>query len=192
MKNTFKIIYQLSIPIITVAIGTFFASWLFYQYSNPQIKYYLEGKDYGSYQKIDNYSIGEIYLVNEGRKTDKNISIVLDENILPNDITISYVSSPFHLKNENGKTFVIIDELKPNEGAEVVFKSSTQNSYFSIENITSESGNLHRESWIDPWWHLSKLQLALVVLLVTIGFGIGFMVGLWKNTLFVKKTDSNL
>ena len=192
MKNTFKIIYQLLIPIITIVIGTFFASWLFYQYCNPQIKYYLEEEDYGYYQKIDNYSIGEIYLVNEGRKVDRNISIVLDENISPNDVTVSYASSPVHFKNENGKIFIIIDELKPNEGAEVVFKSNSQNSYFSIDNITSESGNLRRESWIHPWWHLSKLQLALVVLLITIGFGIGFMVGLWKNDLFVRKTNSNL
>lgn len=186
MKNIFKIVYQLSIPIVTVAIGTFFASWLFYQYDNPQIKYYLEEDDYGYYQKIDSYSIGEIYLVNEGRKVDRNISIVLNENISPNDITVSYVSSPIHLKNESGKTFVTVDELKPNERAEVVFKSNTQNSYFSVDSITSESGNLHRESWFDSWWHLSRLQLALMVLLITIGFGIGFMVGLWKNDLFVK------
>lgn len=97
------------------------------------------------------------------------------------------MSSPVHFKNENGKTFITIDELKPNEGAEVVFKSNSQNSYFSIDNITSESGNLHREAWMNPWWHLSRLQLALMVLLITIGFGIGFMVGLWKNDLFVKK-----
>ena len=190
MKNFFKIIHQLAIPIMTMAIGTFFASWLFYQYNSPQIKYYLEEENYGYYQKINDYSVGEIYLINEGKKVDKNISIVLDENILPNDITVSYVSSPIHLKNENGKTFISIDQLKPNEGAEVVFKSNSKNSYFAVDNITSESGNLHRERWIESWWLLSKLQLAILILFMTIGFGIGFAVGLWKNDLIVRNKNS--
>jgi len=188
MKKTFKIIYQLAIPIMTMAIGTFFASWLFYQYNSPQIKYYLEEEDYGYYQKINDYSVGEIYLINEGKKVDKNISIVLDENISPNNITVSYVSSPAHFKNENGKTFISIDQLKPNEGAEVVFKSNSESGYFVVDNITSESGNLHRERWIEPWWLLSKLQLAILILFMTIGFGVGFAVGLWKNDLIPKKT----
>jgi len=112
----------------------------------------------------------------------------LDENISPNNITVSYVSSPAHFKNENGKTFISIDQLKPNEGAEVVFKSNSESGYFMVDNITSESGNLHRERWIEPWWLLSKLQLAILILFMTIGFGIGFAVGLWKNDLIPKKT----
>ena len=166
MKNIFKIDYQLPTPIITVitiTIGTFLAAWLGWQYNSPQIKYYLEGEDYGYYQKINNYSIGEIYLVNEGRKLDENISIVLDENILPEDITVSYVSSPVHFKNENNRTFISIDELKPNEGAEIVFKSLSQSNYFSVENITSRSGNVHREEWIKAWWRLSTLQFIMFI-----------------------------
>ena len=188
MKNILEIVYKLLIPIITIFIGTFFASWLFYQYNSPQIKYYLEEENYGYYQKINDYSFGEIYLINEGRKVDKNISIVLDENISPKDITVSYVSSPVHFKNESGRAFISIDELKPNEGAEVVFKSGSQNTFFSVNNITSESGNVHRETWTKPWWHLSKLQFAILILFTTIGFGIGFVVCLWKNDLLVKKS----
>lgn len=182
MKNIFKIIYQLLIPIITISIGTFFASWLFYQYDSPQIKYYF---DNGYYQKINDYSIGEIYLVNEGRKTDENISIVLEENILPSDISVSYISSPFHFKNENDRTFIYIDELKPNEGAEVVFKVKTANITFSLDNISSRSGNVHAEEWIKPWWNLSKLQFAIVIFIMTIGFGAGFIIGLWKNDIIM-------
>ncbi len=184
MRNIFNTIYQLLIPIITGTIGAFFASWLFYQYNSPQIKYYF---DDGYYQKLNDYSIGEIYLVNEGRKTDENIAIVLEGNILPSDISVSYVSSPVHFKNENDRTFIYIDELKPDEGAEVVFKLKTKDTTFSLENISSRSGNIHEEAWIKPWWHFSKLQLGFVVFLVTIGFSIGFTIGLWKKDLLARK-----
>lgn len=184
MRSILKIISQLLIPVVPLVIGTFLATWLFYQYNSPQIKYYSGGY----YQKVNNYSIGEIYLVNEGRKTDEDISIVLDENISTNDITISYVSSPVKLKNENNRTFISINELKPREEAEIVFKSLSQNNTFSIESITSRSGNVHEEEWIKPWWRLSRLQFAILILFTTIGFGIGFAVGLWKNDLLVRKS----
>jgi hypothetical protein len=185
MKNPFKTINKLLIPIITASIGTFVASWLLYQYESPQIKYYY---DDGYYQKINDYSIGEIYLVNEGRKTDENIAIVIEENISPSNISVSYVSSPFHFKNENNRTFIYIDELKPGEEAEVVFKLKTPNIAFSLYNVSSRSGNIHAEERIKPWWHLSKLQAAIVILFTTAGFGGGFVVCLWKNDLLTRKS----
>lgn len=182
MKNILKTIYQLLIPIITIVVGTFLASWLFYQYNSPQIKYYFDEH----YQQIGDYSIGEIYIVNEGRKVDENISVVLNENISPNDISVAYVSSPIHVKNENNRTFISIAELKPGEGAEIVFKLQSQNVTFSLDNITSRSGNVRAEEWINPWWHLSRLQFGVLILLIIMGFGVGFVIGLWKNDLLAR------
>ncbi len=184
MKNLLKIINKFLIPIITASIGTFLASWLLYQYESPQIKYYYDG----CYQKINDYSIGEIYLINEGRKTDENITIAIEENISPSNISVSYVSSPVHFKNENDRTFIYINELKPGEEAEVVFKLKTINTTFSLYNVSSRSGNIHAEAWIKPWWRLSKLQVAIGIFSTTVVFGVGFVVCLWKNDLIARKS----
>jgi hypothetical protein len=183
MKNS--LINKLLIPIIAASIGAFIASWLFYQYESPQIKYYY---DDGYYQKVNDYSVGEIYLVNEGRKTDENIAIVLEENISPSNISVSYVSSPYHFKNENNRTFIYIDELKPREEAEIVFKLKTSNITFSLYSVSSRSGNIHADERIKPWWHLSELQIGILILFTIVGFSVGFVVCLWKNNLFVRKS----
>lgn len=178
----FKFIYDLIIPITIGAVGLFLGSWLFLQYSEPQLVYYTDGY----YQNVSGLSIGELYIVNEGRAVDKNITVVIAKEIPLANLTVSYISSPFHAQIKDSRTYIIIDTLKPGEGAEVVFKIKTDDISFDVENVLSDSGNISHRDWTEPWWHLSKLQISLVTLLVTIGFGFGFCVGLWKNDIFKK------
>lgn len=183
-----KIIGCFVIPIATLIIGTFVATCLYQQYSSPQIVYYLEGEDYGYYQKLNNDSIGELFLVNQGRQMDKKITVTLDEKISLNDITTTLPPSSTHFENINGRTTITINELKPREDVEIIFKSNSQQNYYIIYSITSESGNLHREPWIKPILHFSTMQLALFILSVTIAFFVGYVGASWKSC-FMNKCE---
>lgn len=177
--KAYKLIPHLVIPIVTVSIGTFLASWLLIQYTKPQIKYYTD--EY--YQKVGEVSIGEVYLVNEGRAADEDVSVIIDEKIPSEQINISYLTSPYKIVNKDNQTQVLISQIKPKEEAEIVFQINGAKSEFKIVDVTSKSGNIRESEWIEPWWYLSRLQIAIVLLIAVVFFSIGFSVGLIKNDL---------
>ena len=174
-----RIIYNLLIPILIAALGSFLGSWLLIQYSQAQLIYYTDGY----YQKVGDLSIGELYIVNEGRKSDENITVVITEEIPISSLAVSYISSSFHTEIKEGRTYITIKTLKPGEGAEIVFKIKSRNPGFEVESLTSEAGNISSRRWIEPWWYFTQLQVALISFIVVLFFGVGFAVGLWKNDL---------
>ncbi len=187
MLNFFKLIYDFIIPILISAFGLVLGTWLLLQFSQPQLILYTDGY----YQKINGASIGEFYIINEGRSQDKNITLAINKEISPSKVTVTYTNSLSTIKTSNGYTYITIDTLNPNEGAEITFEVNTKESSFTIEDFNSNSGNTSQRAWINPWWSLTKLQIILIIFLVTIGFGGGFFIGLWKNDLIKRKGNQN-
>lgn len=186
MLKFFKLIYNFIIPILISAFGLVLGTWLILQFSQPQLVLYTDGY----YQKTNGASIGEFYIVNEGRSQDKNITLAVNKEIPASKIAIAYTSSLSTIKASGGYTYITIDTLNPNEGAEITFEVDTKESSFTIEDFSSNSGNTSQRAWINPWWFLTKLQIILIIFLVTIGFGLGFFIGLWKNDL-IKRNNAN-
>lgn len=187
MKISLSLIKDLSIPVLTVAIGGFVGSWLFIQYQQPQVVYYSDGY----YSSINDLLIGSIFLVNEGRSSETNLSISISEKLLTSDIAIDYLSTKPEIVIDGNETRITIPKLKPQEYAEIVFRSRMRNESFKIENITSDSGNIRHEEWINKsWWSFTKLQMGIIVLVVTIMFFVGFAIGLIKNDLFTQNSKA--
>lgn len=187
MLKFLKLIYNFIIPILIAALGLVLGTWLLLQFSQPQLVLYTDGY----YQKTNGASLGEFYIVNEGRGQDKNITLAVNKEILPSKVTISYTNSLSTIKASGGYTYITIDTLNPNEGAEVTFEVNTKESSFLIEDFSSNSGNTSQRAWINPWWFLTKLQITLITFLITIGFGVGFFIGLWKNDLIKRDGNEN-
>lgn len=173
----FRIVYDLAIPLTVSAIGLFLGSWLLLQYTQPQLTLYTDGY----YQKSGKMSIGSLYVVNEGRQLDKNITIAIDEKINKDDLSINYTNSSWVSVIKGGLTYITVTTLSPGEGVEVVFNTKSDKPSFEIEDFSSESGNTHQKAWIEPWWYFTRLQLGLIFFSITIFFALGFAVGLWKE-----------
>ena len=170
------------IPILTFGISAFLGSWLLIQYQQPQVVCYADE----SYQKINNLLVGTIFIVNEGRSPENNLSVSIGEKISTSDIEIRYLSTKATILNGDNKTQIIIPRLKPHESAEIVFRSRGVNKTFKIEDVTSDSGNIRYEDWIKSWWNFTTLQMVIILLVATITFGIGFLIGSIKKTVLKK------
>ena len=177
MKNVLHLIDKWLVPILTLAIATFVGSWLFLQYQRPQIACYTDE----TYQKTKDFMIGTIYFVNEGRSPETNLSISINEKIPPSDIDIAYLSIKTVVLNKDNETQITIPKLKPRESAEIVFRSHGTNETFRIKDVTSDSGNIRYDDWIKSWWNFTKLQLGIILLVATITFGVGFLIGVSKK-----------
>lgn len=169
--------------ILSAGISAFIGSWLFLQHQQPQIVYYTD--EY--YSKLKDLSVGSIFIVNEGRTHETNLSILIGEKILPSDVSIGYVSDQATIVPEGNKTRITILNLKPRESAEIVFRSRIGNDTFKIEDVTSNSGNIRHEEWTRSWWDFTELQWGIILLIATITFFVGHLIGLIKNHLLTKK-----
>lgn len=187
-------IKDLIIPVLgLIGINGFVGSWLLHQYLQPQVVYYTD--EY--YSKLKDFSIGSIFIVNEGRTPETNLTLSIGEKILAADISVAYVSDQATVVHETGnRTRITIPKLKPRESAEIVFLSRNERDTFSIEDITSDSGNIRHENWVRPWWHFTTLQagivLGLVIFLAPITFFAGYVISLWNARRKVKVTDALL
>lgn len=184
MRILRTLIKDWSIPVLTIGIGTFVGLWLLHQYQQPQVVYYTD--EY--YSKLKDFSVGIIFIVNEGRTPETNLSVSIGEKILTSDVSIDYVSSQATILHEGNRTRITIPKLKPSESAEIVFQSRIGNDTFKIDDITSDSGNIRHEEWTRSWWDFTKLQLELILFIATITFSAGYVIGLIKkNHSFAKK-----
>lgn len=174
MKISPRLIGSLSAILIT-ALGGFGSSWLFIQYQQPQIVCYSDGY----YSKINDLLIGSIFIVNEGRSPETNLSISISEKILKADIAVDYLSTKAEILNDGNETRITIPKLKPHEYTEIVFRSRMANENFKIGDITSDSGNIRYEEWMEKSWRdFSKFQLGIILLVITVAFGVGCLIGL--------------
>src|SRR3989344_341370 len=135
-KRKFKVIYDLTIPLAISILGLFLGSWLLLQYTQPQLTLYTDGY----YQKTGGGSIGSLYVVNEGRQSDKNITLAINEKINKEDLSINYTNSSWVSEIRGGLTYITIANLNPGEGAEIVFSTITLEPSFDVEDFNSESG----------------------------------------------------
>lgn len=174
MKISFRLIGIFS-AILIPALSGFGSAWLFRQYQQPQVVCYSDGY----YSKINDLLIGSIFIVNEGRSPETNLSISISEKLLKADIAVDYLSTKAEILNDGNETRITIPKLKPHEYTEIVFRSRMANENFKIGDITSDSGNIRYEEWgKKSWWDFSKLQLGIILLIITITFGLGFSIGL--------------
>lgn len=166
--------FRAFLPVAITSIGVFSGSWFILQYCKPLVVCFTDGY----YSRIDNLSIGSIYLFNEGRSPENNLSVSLNENIPATDISVDYLSTKANITNDNNVTRITLPKLKPKEYAEIVLRSRKGNRVFEIEDITSESGNIRYEEWIrKPWHNLSNLEIGSMVFAVTIAFVFGCFIG---------------
>jgi len=180
MKFSLSMVKDL-LPFVAIAVGGFPGAWLLMQYQHPQIVYYADGY----YARLgDDVLIGTIYIVNEGRSPETNLSVLVSEKLSPSDIAINYVSAKAEVRNEGNQTRITIPTLKPNESAEIVFKASPGSDSFAVDDITSSSGNIRHQEWLNQsWWNLTRFQLGIVLIAVAAAFAIGYGVGIIKNDL---------
>lgn len=146
--------------------------WLDNYYQQPQVEYFSR-----PYYKIDNLAIGNIYLNNSGRKTDKNITITLFTNIDPENFKIVDLTSPYSITNNDNKTIIKIDELKPGEEADITYKDSPDVDDVDFK-IVSDNTQLIKPVFEQKWWHL-PLPIVIVsgITLWIVGWVLGFVIG---------------
>ena len=184
MKIPWMPIKDFIIPVLTMGISGFIGTWLFHQYLQPQVVYYTD--EY--YSKLRDSSVGSIFIVNEGKTPETNLSILIGETIPTSDISIGYISGQPIIVHQGSKTRVTIPNLKPRESAEIVFRSHSEKDTFSIEDVTSDSGNIRHEEWTRPWWYFTKLQLGIIFLAVALAFLAGYLVR-WSITRTTRRRE---
>lgn len=173
MKEMCKSMMIWIIRIVSGAMITFLGTWLIMQYQQPQIVCYTDE----TYQKINGFLVGTIFLVNEGRSPETNVSISIGEKLSASDIDIAYLSVKPVITNQVNDTQITIPRLKPGETAEIVFRFRGINDNFKIKDVTSDSGNIRYEDWIKSWWEFSRFQLGIILLVVIIALSGGFVIG---------------
>lgn len=182
MRNLARLL-RFSLGILSPTLATIFAGLFIFQYQQPQVVYYSDG----NYSKVNDVLVGSIFIVNEGRSSESNLSILINEKFLPNNIAVDYLSAKPEIIFDDKKTRVVIPKLKPREYAEVVFRSSRTSEYFEIENVASESGNIEHREWIKKSWQsFTRLQMKIIGFLTAFMFSMGFMFG----SILQKKTKS--
>src|SRR5207249_6199619 len=75
--------------ILGMAITGLPGSWFFWQYQKPRVICYSD--EY--YVRVNDLLIGSIWVANEGRSPETNLTISVGEKLLPADIAVNYLSS---------------------------------------------------------------------------------------------------
>lgn len=161
-----KIIYYFIFPLLVAIVSIILTWWFSDVYSRPKIEYYSR-----PYFKVDDFSVGNVFLINEGKRTDKNIAITFFEEINDNDLKIVDLVSGYSIRHNDNKTTIVIDELKPQESADISFKvdGSKDDSFM---NIISDSSNIYN-MFEEPWYHFS---LPILFIFILISFIIGGLI----------------
>lgn len=154
MKNK---IATLFIGLITTIVGVILGWYLSNVYQQPKILWYSR-----PYYKLEDVAIGNIFLWNAGRKVDHNIAITLDAKIEKENIKIVDLTSPYEIKYNDNKTIILIQELKPDESADITFKDDPNKDDVYITDFTSEHSRIinipmtgELKWWYLPiWWNL--------------------------------------
>jgi hypothetical protein len=171
-------------------ISTSFMGWfLTFWFTQPSIEYFNDGYT----QRIDSASFGTIYLINNGRGADEDVTITLDQLIEKRNITISYLTSAHEIRDDNNHTIIRIERVNPGEEAEITFKTTNYTEEFFILTFTSKSGNIIEVSDILlPWWKLSRFQFNLLIsVLGIIGSGSFILGSRYKKKKNGKKNKSS-
>lgn len=159
MKKTLsKIVQYFIFPLIIAILSIILTCWFNDVYNRPRIEYYSR-----PYFKIDDFAIGNVYLFNNGKIKDENVSIIFYENIKDEDLKIIDLISNYTIKHNDNKTIVIIEELKPGESADITFRASGDKDDCNME-ILSNSSNIYN-MFEEPWYYFSLLTQILIIFL---------------------------
>lgn len=160
----------LVVGIITTLFGFLLGFWYNQIYDQPEIEYYSR-----PYYKIADNAIGNVYLFNNGRKVDKNIAVTFFANIDPKDFKIVDYTSNYQIKNNDNKTTVVLEELKPQEGADITFKANPKDDDVMMD-VVSYGGKISN-GYEEKWWHFPLItQIVIILSSILIGFSVGLFI----------------
>lgn len=165
MKSMFRDIILVLISAVITAVTTWYITNIT---SRPLIEWYSR-----PYYKIDDVAIGNVFLTNSGYIPDKEITLTLDASIKDEDIKIVDLTSPYKILHNDNKTSIVIEEMKPDEAADITFKDVAERDDFEIVSFTSQYSNIKQLSFIyrPLWWH-SDLWLTIVIWVLLFIFGL--------------------
>ena len=128
------------------------------------------------------FSIGNIYIQNDGYRPDTNISLIIDGVIDPKNFKVVDLTSSYDIKNIDGnKTLIKINSLQPNEDADVTFQTTDSSDTYSINQIYSDSGKIKSYLTDSNWWEFTLPQIVFLGIL-SIVFGIfGYCIARWRS-----------
>lgn len=154
---------KIAVALVSGLAGVLFTWWWSEIYHQPLIKYYSQ-----PYLKLHDEAIGHVYLWNDGRKTDRNIAVTLFTKIDPKDINLVDFTSDHHIRHVDNKTQIVLEELKPDEAADIVFSADGREDD-TLMDIVSDTGKIV-DAAEGKWWHFSWMgQLAFFLLSVCLG-----------------------
>jgi len=136
------------------------------------------------YSQIGNISVGNIVVVNNGKKTDEDISIQVNEKVDKYDVKISGASIEPEVKKFNDYTEFVIPKLNPDERIHLSFTPTSDSTSFDA-TINSKSGNYEYLTWPPEWWEINTVQRNALIVLIILSMLLGIILGRIK--LFQKK-----
>lgn len=158
----------LIVTLLSSLVSGLLVWWVNEELNRPRIEW-----DSRPHYKIDDFAIGNIFLINTGRKTDRNIALTLDINLQPKDIKIIDLTSEYAVKNIDNKTTIVIKELKPGESADITYRDVANRDDIEITSFVSDYSNIHF-MFENKWWHFSEpIAILASLFLIFLGFIFG-------------------
>jgi len=183
MSKRSEVVKSLCVGLFTTIFGVFLGFWLTEVYNQPQVEYYSR-----PYYKLGDFAIGNVYLLNNGKKPDKNIAVTLFTNIESKDIKVVDYTSNYQIKNIDNKTIIVLEELKPQESADITFKADPKEDDCSMD-IVSNSGRIS-DGYKEKWWHFPlTTQILVVMISIVIGIISGFI---YKSHFVIEHKNNSL
>ncbi|HTH93267.1 MAG TPA: hypothetical protein VL576_02195 [Candidatus Paceibacterota bacterium] len=179
MKN---IITQLGIGILVSIAGTFASLSIASLYNKQDVTWNTDRCVYSDtlvadcyYYKVPGYSIGQIYILNSGSTIAKNVRVILNDNIPPENVMV--IDTPATIKIENSKTVITAESLQPDGGdLDIAFKTVTDSDTYGIYNLSTDSGPISPFDASGPWWQFSTARKIFVLTVSICSLLIGFFI----------------
>jgi hypothetical protein len=186
MKDHFSpkgFVQDLLVGLIILVISTFLGYWVNNLYSEPFIE--LDDNN-GVYGVVNGEPVGFVFIGNSGYKTDKNISIKIDDSIDDKDVSIPGLLSGYTVTSVSDGTVITINELRPTEGAKIFFTPKDKTvQYFEILDVLSESNNINNVYYVGKWSIAFEIKV-IVGFVIIVAFFLGWYVP--KRIVFYRGT----
>jgi len=162
---------DLLVGIIILVLGTVMGYWVRQSYAEPLIEVDDNG---GLYGRVNGMPVGSIFVGNSGYKTDRDVSIKIDDNIDEREVSIPGLFTEYIVKNVSGGTVITLKELRPGENAQIFFSPRDKTAeYFQILDILSVSNNIYNLYYIDRWnvaFEIKVLFYFFIILALFLGW----------------------
>jgi hypothetical protein len=180
-KNLF---FPIVVSVFGLIIGSAITFWINNQYYQPHLVWEARAcsnfEQDCYYYKLGSLSVGNIYIVNNGHKPDTNISIIINGKINQSDVSVVDLTSSYEIKNlDKNKTLINIESLKPNEDADITFRTEDDSDVYSINQIYSDSGRLKSFLADLQWWQFSLSQIIFIIIFSILSGVLGYLSVQW-------------